>query len=141
MTVSAQEVFNTCVIFMTFIVAEFAFEQATYFVNEQDGGILLCVTFLSIELDRDIDLEVVLAANSQTGDFNTSRLPYRFLPGTRLGEAECNLLGVTQDGIVERVETFTVLLQDIVQENDVNIAQENAQISIEDSLLDCEFVV
>jgi hypothetical protein len=120
-------------------VAEFGLNFTSVEVNEEEGVVLNCVELLSGNLDRNIslDLEVTLeTATSEDLSGNETTLEYTFVRGSGPGAVECASLGISSDGIVERVEELSVRLSANPTQEDVVITQPNATVFISDSPFD-----
>lgn len=119
-------------------VAEFSISgQTTFQVDEPIGAATVCVELTSsVLLDRDIALELLPAADStaSSSDFDGSTLMYMFPTGSSTGDFICNPIGITEDGVVEGTEEFSIQLMHNPQVDDVSIAQQGSvSISITDS--------
>ena len=119
-------------------VAEFSLSEVSYFGNDDDGNTSICVELLG-RLGRNVSLQ--LSMENSTSDFtnfnNTHPLMYAFHPDADdpVG-ALCRTIKIRSDGTVENEEVFVISLQQILVEDDVNISRHQAEIVIEDSLLD-----
>lgn len=105
-------------------------------MEEQEGAATVCVELISsVLLDRIITLVLQPTADSTASwnDFDGSNLTYIFFTGSGTGAFTCNMVGITEDGILENTEEFSVQLMSNDLTEDVSITQESAIISITDS--------
>lgn len=120
--------FNLCIIMYT--VAEFSLSQSMYSVNEQEGGVSICVELLSGDLDRDVELELTFERGTAgPTDFNTNNVIYRFSHSEDI--MVCRTVEIFGDGVVENRENFMASLE--TSSSDVSFLLRDAEVFIEDS--------
>ena len=110
--------------------------QTSYTVNEQEDMVTLCVVLVG-HLDRAILLQLLLeTSTASSDDFDDTTLTYTFESGAITGDSRCRTIQIAPDGIVESMESFLATLSHSAPAQDVRIREAEAEIVIEDSLLD-----
>lgn len=124
-------------------VAVFSLNNSTYFGNEQNDGIEVCVV-LEGRINRNISLLLGFIGQNDTASLtdlnNISSLTYTFEAGPEISRLLCNSIPTNRDGIVEGEETFLVDLQENPDEQDVMIDRNQALVFIADSPEDSESI-
>ena len=114
-------------------------ELSSLKVNEEEGEATVCVG-LNGQLTQNIELSLTLITTGTASlrDFNNSTLLYTFVSGSNSTTLLCEAIDITRDNIVEGIEDFTVILRVVSPDQDVNITQDTATITITDSQLNSE---